>query len=163
MPGPDILYVLTESIHKGKKTGISIAIGLCSGILIHTGLIITGFSVFIRDSKLLLDIIKIIGALYIAFLCYKSLFESDNTQISYNSGGRNRPVVKNIIKGFLMNVLNPKVTFFFIAFFPKVVGVLLQVELAIKFYPKVHWVGFSFQDVSIYTESNLLVCKVIAS
>ncbi|NQX80410.1 MAG: LysE family translocator [Flavobacteriaceae bacterium] len=118
MPGPDIIYVLTESLQKGKKTGLVISTGLCLGLLVHTTIVITGVAVFVRDSEWLFDIIKITGAIYIGYLCYKSFFENNNTSLNTESTTNIRSIKHNIIKGFTMNVLNPKVTIFFMAFFP---------------------------------------------
>lgn len=126
MPGPDNIYVLTESIVKGKKNGISISAGLASGIIIHTLVIATGLALFIQQSPWVFTGIKFLGAIYLfylAFLCYQ---ETDNSKkISIQEEFTPTPSEKNFIalykKGLLMNVLNPKVTLFFIAFLPQFV------------------------------------------
>ena len=58
LPGPDILYVLTESITKGAKTGRSIALGLVSGVSIHTILAATGLSIIIYQSDWIFQVVK---------------------------------------------------------------------------------------------------------
>ena len=115
-PGPDIIYVLVQSMTNGKKAGIITTLGLVSGILIHTSLVAFGVSAIIKESELLFTVIKGFGAFYLFFLAYK-VFKSDG-DISLTS---NAPVKssRNLFgQGFIMNVLNPKVTIFFLAFFP---------------------------------------------
>jgi threonine/homoserine/homoserine lactone efflux protein len=116
-PGPDILYVLTQSISNGKKFGIATAAGLVSGILVHTTLIALGISAIIKQSEIIFTGIKILGACYllwIAFQVYKAPASID----LMTSNKQKKSVLSLFKQGFVMNVLNPKVTLFFLAFFP---------------------------------------------
>lgn len=116
-PGPDNIYVLMQSIAHGKKFGIATALGLVSGIIVHTSLIAFGVSAIIQSSENLFFAIKLIGAIYLLYLAYK-VFKS-SSEIDFSSGGVPKKSVLELIKqGFIMNVLNPKVTIFFLAFFP---------------------------------------------
>lgn len=116
-PGPDILYVLTQSISHGKKYGIATAAGLVAGILVHTTLIALGISALIKQSEVVFTAIKIVGACYllwIAFQVYKA-----PAYITLSEGDEKKRSLLSLFKqGFVMNVLNPKVTLFFLAFFP---------------------------------------------
>lgn len=116
-PGPDIIYVLVRSIAYNAKQGIVTALGLVSGILIHTSLVAFGVSAIIRQSEYIFLIIKIFGAgylLYLAWQVYKS-----NPEIAFSSEGiQNKNLQSLYGQGFIMNVLNPKVGIFFLAFFP---------------------------------------------
>lgn len=117
MPGPDIIYVIMQSITNGKKYGIVTALGLVTGIIVHTTYIAFGLAAVIHKSDTLFTVIKIFGASYLFYLAYKS----------YKSGGdidleekvKNKQDLMELFKqGFVMNVLNPKVALFFLAFFP---------------------------------------------
>ena len=66
-PGPDIVFVLVQGMANGKKYGIITAVGLITGILVHTSLVAFGVSAIIRESETLFLIIKILGALYLFF------------------------------------------------------------------------------------------------
>lgn len=116
-PGPDILYVMTQSISNGKKFGIATAAGLVSGILVHTTLIALGISAILKQSEMVFTSIKILGACYllwIAFQVYKA-----PASITFSKERSPQKSVRALFKqGFIMNVLNPKVTLFFLAFFP---------------------------------------------
>jgi len=116
-PGPDVMYVLSTSIAKGKNYGISAAIGLSSGLLFHTTLLAFGISAIIIKSPMLFKGIKIFGALYLLWLAY-SVFKSEASfQLKSQKITIDKPW-KNIFKGLLMNILNPKVMLFFLALFP---------------------------------------------
>lgn len=119
LPGPDLVFVLTESITKGAKTGRTIALGLVSGVLVHTTLAATGLSIIILNSPTVYSIVKYAGAAYLFYLAYQSLFEeAPALDLSVQANSRFE-FGKLFRKGFLMNVLNPKVSIFFIAFLPK--------------------------------------------
>lgn len=121
MPGPDNIFVLTESLTKGKKTGVSISVGLASGILIHTIAAATGLSIIIQKSALAFSIIKYFGAAYLLYLALKSSKEKQPT-FDFSNTDSEKSFFHLFRKGLLMNVLNPKVALFFIAFFPQFVS-----------------------------------------
>jgi threonine/homoserine/homoserine lactone efflux protein len=75
IPGPDNIFVLTESITKGKKNGIAISLGLAMGVLVHTAAAATGLSIIIQKSAMAFSIIKYIGAAYLFYLAFMSLKE----------------------------------------------------------------------------------------
>ena len=153
-PGPDIIYVLVQSISNGKKAGIVTTLGLVSGILIHTSLVAFGVSAIIKASPILFILIKVFGALYLFYLAYK-VFKSDSS-ISLREVPQKKS--KNLFRqGFIMNVLNPKVTIFFLAFFP---GFLWEPEgnTIFQFY----LLGFLFmmQALLIFGAVALLAGKI---
>ncbi len=116
MPGPDIIYVLVQSMTNGKKYGIITSLGLVSGILIHTSLVAFGVSALIKQSENIYFAIKLFGALYLLYLAYLT-FKSDE-ELVLNEKADRKSLVKLFKQGFIMNVLNPKVSIFFLAFFP---------------------------------------------
>ena len=123
MPGPDNIYVLSESLSRGAKTGIIISIGLVSGVLIHTALAVTGLSLIIYKSEIAFKIVSYLGGAYLLYLAYLASREkplkitSDKEEVSEST-----PALKLFAKGFIMNISNPKVSLFFIAFLPKFVN-----------------------------------------
>jgi threonine/homoserine/homoserine lactone efflux protein len=116
-PGPDNIYVLVQSITNGKSFGLATVCGLITGCIIHTTLLAFGVSIIIRENETLFFIIKLFGAFYLLFLAFK-VFKSDG-QLDLESDVKSKKSLKDLfIQGFFMNVLNPKVTIFFLAFFP---------------------------------------------
>ncbi|WP_209404510.1 LysE family translocator [Pseudozobellia sp. WGM2] len=116
-PGPDNIYVLMQSLVNGKKYGLATMAGLMSGCLVHTTLLAFGVSAIIKQSETLFFGIKLLGAIYLLFLAFQ-VYKSD---ASVALSGENVPKksLRSLFRqGFIMNVLNPKVTIFFLAFFP---------------------------------------------
>ncbi|MDB9723813.1 LysE family translocator [Polaribacter sp.] len=131
-PGPDNIFVLTQSIAFGKKYGMATVFGLISGCLVHTTLLAFGVSAIIKESENVFLGVKFFGALYLVSLAYKR-YSSDAT-IAFSEENVLRKTTRELFKeGFIMNVLNPKVSIFFLAFFP---GFLFttSVSTVIQFY-----------------------------
>ena len=117
-PGPDNIFVLTQSIVNGKKFGLATVFGLMTGCLIHTTLVAFGVSTIIKESQNLFLAIKIFGAGYLVYLAYK-VYKSDS-EITLSIKNVEKKTTLQLFKtGFLMTVLNPNVTIFFLAFFPQ--------------------------------------------
>ncbi|PIB30094.1 lysine transporter LysE [Gaetbulibacter sp. 5U11] len=116
-PGPDNIYVLMQSISNGRKYGIATVCGLISGCLVHTTLVAFGISAIIKESETLFFIIKTLGALYLLYLAYK-VFKSDAAVSLSNNAVPKKSMMQLFKQGVIMNVLNPKVSIFFLAFFP---------------------------------------------
>jgi len=110
MPGPDILFVVNQSL-ANKKSGFMISIGLCTGLVIHTLILVFGLSVIIESNKDLVLYLKYFGALYLFYLAYVELRTKDKLVHKKTNKGL-------FLRGLYMNLINPKVFFFFIAYFP---------------------------------------------
>src|SRR5690606_3342375 len=135
MPGPDIIFVLTESLTKGRKNGILISIGLVSGVFVHTLAAATGLSIIIQQSAMAFTIVKYIGACYLFYLAFAAAKEKRTDLNSINSvaieAGKTNKLIR---KGFLMNVTNPKVALFFIALLPQFIskdGINISIQMMI--------------------------------
>lgn len=120
-PGPDIMYVLSTSITKGRQFGIAAAIGLSSGLLFNTSLLAFGVSALIVASPWLYTAIKVFGTLYllrIIYLLYSSPITPITIEDRNNSSLQHLTVFQQVQQGLIMNVLNPKVMLFFLSLFP---------------------------------------------
>ncbi|KZS38314.1 lysine transporter LysE [Aquimarina aggregata] len=150
-PGPDNIFVLMQSVINGKKYGLATVAGLMSGCLIHTTLVAFGVSILIKQSDTLFFIIKLFGALYLFFLAYK-VFRSDASVNLLETGIPKKTLGQLFRQGFVMNVLNPKVSIFFLAFFP---GFLFSESLSnvLQFYI----LGFLFILVSFLIFGSIAV------
>jgi len=118
MPGPDIIFVVTQSVTQGKKSGIMIALGLCTGLIFHISAAALGLSLLIYNSEIAFTILKYIGAAYLIYLGILALV--DRNKNSFDLDFKDKKEVKKLYsKGILMNILNPKVSLFFLAFMPQ--------------------------------------------
>jgi len=116
-PGPDNIYVLVQSISNGKKYGLATVAGLISGCLVHTTLLSFGVSAILKQNSQLFFSIKLFGALYLMYLAFQVFRSDDDLKISASEVPK-KGLWQLFRQGFIMNVLNPKVTIFFLAFFP---------------------------------------------
>lgn len=131
-PGPDNIFVLMQSVVHGKKYGLATIVGLMTGCIIHTVFLALGVSTIIKNNSFIFFGIKLFGALYLFFLAYKVFKSSSVISISTHEIEKKSPV--QLFKvGFIMNVLNPKVTLFFLALFP---GFLFSdsLSLSVQFF-----------------------------
>lgn len=119
-PGPDNIYVMTQGITKGKKAAIVTTLGLCTGIVIHTTAAAFGISVIFKTSEIAFNIVKFAGAIYLIYLAYMA-FKYRNEPLTLEGRDNEKELKKLYVKGFFMNILNPKVSIFFLAFLPQFV------------------------------------------
>jgi threonine/homoserine/homoserine lactone efflux protein len=150
-PGPDNIFVLTQSIVNGKKFGLATVFGLISGCLVHTTLLAFGVSAIIKESENLFFAIKLFGAVYLLYLAYK-VYKSDATIILSKEHIVKKTTTQLFKQGFIMNVLNPKVSIFFLALFP---GFLFSdsISTILQFYV----LGLLFMAVSLIIFSTIAI------
>jgi len=123
-PGPDNLFVLAQSATYGARLGFCIILGLCTGIAIHTCLLVAGVSALIAASPTAFFVIQCLGAAYLLYLAYKSFgvkvgtvkVESDATESNALPSPR-----KLYFRGVIMNLTNPKVILFILSLIPPAV------------------------------------------
>jgi threonine/homoserine/homoserine lactone efflux protein len=118
-PGPDNIFVITQGIARGRKPAIVTALGMCSGISVHTTAAAFGLSAVFYSSALAFNVVKYAGAAYLLYLAWKTLGERSAIKLSVAD---ERPATELFKRGFIMNVLNPKVAMFFLAFLPQFVA-----------------------------------------
>lgn len=120
-PGADTIYILSKAAVGGRKKGIASALGISSGVLIHTLLASLGLSVILAKSALAFNMMKLLGAGYLivmgaqTILSKESLFQMKTGEKSEES------MLKVYRQGVLTNALNPKVALFFLALLPQFV------------------------------------------
>ena len=119
-PGPDVMYLLAKSLSDGAKSGIALAGGLSSGVVFHTGLVIFGVAALIQSSPAALSALKYGGAAYLLYLAWGAFRDKSELRIGSTDAAKN--LLSLYRRGVLMNVLNPKVLLFFLAFLPQFVS-----------------------------------------
>ena len=117
MPGPDILFVMAQSVTQGRRAGVLVALGLCSGLFVHTAAAALGVSLVIASSPLLFGIVRYAGIAYLVYMGIMSLRERGGTETE--CAAEPAPPGRLYRTGVAMNLLNPKVILFFLAFFPQ--------------------------------------------
>jgi threonine/homoserine/homoserine lactone efflux protein len=116
-PGPDNIFVLTQSALHGKFAGLLVTLGLCTGLIVHTTAVAFGVAVIFQAFALAFTALKLCGAGYLLYLAWGA-WRATATEINASSDvGLSRG--KLYRRGIIMNVTNPKVSIFFLAFLPQ--------------------------------------------
>ena len=116
-PGPDNLFVLTQSALKGRLVGIVVTLGLCTGLIVHTSAVALGVAAVFQASALAFNLLKFAGAAYLLYLAWGA-FRAGTSELSAATS-RETSLWRYYLRGILMNVTNPKVSIFFLAFLPQ--------------------------------------------
>jgi threonine/homoserine/homoserine lactone efflux protein len=119
IPGPNVIYIATRSLGQGRRVGVASALGVETGALVHIAAATAGLSALIRSSPLAFDVVKYMGAAYLIGLGIRSLVRGKALDLSGETTPG--PLHRAYAEGILVNVLNPKVALFFVAFLPQFV------------------------------------------
>ena len=116
-PGPDNIFVLTQSMLSGKFAGLWVTFGLCTGLMVHTTAVALGVAAIFQSSPLAFNILKLLGAAYLIYLAWQA-FTANATELSQGEKSSLNGL-RLYLRGIVMNITNPKVAIFFLAFLPQ--------------------------------------------
>jgi len=117
VPGPDNVFVLTQSALHGKLSGLIVMLGLCTGLLVHTGAVAFGVAVIFQASAFAFTLLKVVGAGYLLYMAWQ-ICRATPEQVRMQ-GNQQKSLGALYRRGIIMNVTNPKVSIFFLAFLPQ--------------------------------------------
>lgn len=131
-PGPDIIFVLTQSALYGTRAGIATTFGLATGLCFQTLAVALGIAALVRASPLLFNILRFCGAGYLCWLAWQA-FRAGAGEAELQNGAKPGGYWLCYRRGVIMNISNPKVAIFFLAFLPQFCdpargGILLQIS-----------------------------------
>jgi threonine/homoserine/homoserine lactone efflux protein len=116
-PGPDNIFVLTQSALRGRLAGILVTLGLCTGLIVHTLAVSLGVAAIFQASALAFNMLKFIGAAYLLYLAWQAFRASaGGIRMGQRSSLSGWQLYR---RGIIMNITNPKVSIFFLAFLPQ--------------------------------------------
>lgn len=119
-PGPDIAFILGQTLRSGRRHGFAAMLGVWSGAALHVVMAAAGLSAILATSAVAFSVVKWVGAAYLIWLGVKMLLSKGDAFIS-SDGGRDAKVTSVYWQGVLVSALNPKVAIFFLAFLPQFV------------------------------------------
>jgi threonine/homoserine/homoserine lactone efflux protein len=119
MPGTGVIYTISTGLTKGARASIFAAIGCTGGIIPHMLASVFGLAAILHTSALAFQLFKILGALYLAYLAWSMWKESGSIRLKNESAEKNYRAIT--VRAFLINILNPKLSIFFLAFLPQFV------------------------------------------
>lgn len=118
VPGPNVIYIITRGIDQGRRAAIASAAGVEAGMLFHIGAAVLGLSALVASSELVFNIVKYAGAAYLIWMGIASL-RAGPAHLEAPDFSRRARYSKLFAQGLIVNVLNPKVGLFFVAFLPQ--------------------------------------------
>jgi threonine/homoserine/homoserine lactone efflux protein len=116
IPGPNHIYIAARSVSQGRSAGIASALGVETGTLVHIAAAAFGLSALIASSAAAFDVVRYAGAAYLIFLGVRALLRDGGHET-----GTEQPATRSraFAEGIVVNLLNPKVALFFLAFLPQ--------------------------------------------
>jgi threonine/homoserine/homoserine lactone efflux protein len=121
IPGPAVLYIVAQSVSRGRMAGLVSMLGIQVGGLVHVAAAAVGLSALVVQSALAFSIVKYAGAAYLVFLGVRRLLGRDRN--GADGIPRERRLRALFANGIIVNVFNPKTALFFFAFLPQFVDV----------------------------------------
>ncbi|MDA8871995.1 LysE family translocator [Candidatus Thioglobus sp.] len=163
VPGPDNLFVMSNSALRGWKIGLYTTLGLCTGLIGHTILVAIGVSVIFQTSVIAFNGLKIVGAFYLVYLAWLSI---QNKELNLGKGSQDSSNKSYYLTGVVMNLTNPKVAIFFLVFLPQFVNSNNNVSsqiflLGLLFIFSAFFVFTSIAYLSSFLEGTLKKSKTI--
>lgn len=147
-PGPDFAIVVRNSLAYSRKTGLFTAFGVSFGALFHITYVLFGLGIIIAESKVLLNIVKYIGALYLFYLGIKGIMAKKHISgIGTVLQKTEIPPHKAFLTGFMTNVLNPKSILFYISIFSSLIPssaprYIIAINILLILSIKIIWFSF---------------------
>ena len=124
-PGPDVLYIASQSLRGGARAGIVAGLGITAGCFVHVGAAALGLGALLAASAIAFTVLKWLGAAYLLWIGLRLLLARTPQAADLNALARQQPAVglrAVFLGGFWTNVLNPKVAIFFLAFVPQFIA-----------------------------------------
>jgi len=122
IPGPAVLYIVSQSISRGRLAGIVSMLGIQVGGLVHVAAAAAGLSALLVRSAVAFNVVKYAGAAYLVFLGLRRILGKDEAEDV--PGARSEKSLRRLFaQGVVVNVLNPKTALFFFSFLPQFVDV----------------------------------------
>ena len=133
-PGPDVMFIVANAVRAGARAGVAAALGISAGCLVHVAAAALGVSALLAASRAAFGVLKWVGAIYLVWVGVQMLRSSLHPSASIRIAARadqssaggpfhaQTPLATVFRRGFLTNVLNPKVALFFLAFVPQFIA-----------------------------------------
>lgn len=120
IPGPDLIFTVTQGMANGKRAAIITAMGLSLGNIVHTLAAALGLSLIIKTSPIVFIVFKTLGTIYLFYLAFQAIKHRKETlDLNVQNSNNTRGL---FFRGLLMNILNPKVAIFFLTFLPQFIN-----------------------------------------
>ncbi len=148
MPGTGVIYTISTGLFIGKKESVFAALGCTSGIIPHLLATVLGLSALLHTSAVAFSIVKYIGVAYLLYLAWSMWQDNGTLQVDNNT--EKSSLIKIATRGFLINILNPKLSIFFLAFLPQFVSTNAFSPMTEMFFLSLSFMLMTFVVFVIY-------------
>ncbi|MFF8933773.1 LysE family translocator [Streptomyces paradoxus] len=121
-PGTGVVYTLAAALSRGRRASVVAAVGCTLGIVPHLLATVTGVAALLHTSATAFQVLKYAGVAYLLYMAWATVRDKEALVVEEGEAGRQVPARRVIVRGVLINILNPKLTVFFFAFLPQFVG-----------------------------------------
>ncbi len=122
-PGTGVLYTLAIGLAKGARASVAAAFGCTLGIVPHMAAAILGLAAVLHASATAFQLLKFAGVAYLLYMAWTMLKQHGALSVEPDAAAVKTPLGGIAVKGILINILNPKLSIFFLAFLPQFVSV----------------------------------------
>jgi threonine/homoserine/homoserine lactone efflux protein len=119
IPGTGVLYTVSTGLSQGRRASVFAALGCTAGIVPHLLATVLGLAAVMHASALAFQLLRLAGVAYLFYLALATW--RDRSAFALDRGAARASAAQLVVKGFLINILNPKLTIFFLAFLPQFV------------------------------------------
>jgi threonine/homoserine/homoserine lactone efflux protein len=119
VPGQDMMFIVANGIARGRAAGVVAAIGMSTGIAVHTVLAALGLGALLAAAPVALDTIRVVGAVFLVYLAISALRSAREGALTAPEHSGPRSLRRTYVMAVLTNLANPKVILFYLAFFPQ--------------------------------------------
>jgi threonine/homoserine/homoserine lactone efflux protein len=156
IPGPAVLYIVSQSVEHGRRAGLTATLGVHTGTMVHLTAAALGLSAILVSSSLAFTTVKLLGAAYLIYLGLRALLGADDPETA--PAAREVRLGRIFRQGVLVNVTNPKTALFFFAFLPQFLdrgAGRLPLQIAV--------LGLVFTCIGLVTDSSWALASGLAA
>lgn len=119
VPGPDMMFIIANGVARGRAAGVVAAVGMSTGMAVHTVAAALGLGALLQAAPVVLDAVRIVGAVFLCYLAISTLRSAREITETAPARFGGHSLRRTYAMATLTNLANPKVIFFYIAFFPQ--------------------------------------------
>jgi threonine/homoserine/homoserine lactone efflux protein len=119
VPGPDMMFIIANGIARGRVAGVVAAVGMSTGIAVHTILAALGLGALVAAAPVALEVIRVVGAVFLVYLAVTTLRAAKDVATTAPARFGHRSLRRTYALAVLTNLANPKVILFYVAFLPQ--------------------------------------------
>jgi threonine/homoserine/homoserine lactone efflux protein len=121
VPGPDMMFIVANGVARGRAAGVVAAVGMSTGMAVHTVAAALGLGALIQAAPVVLEAVRLVGAVFLCYLAFSALRDARHVTETAPATFGGHSLRRTYAMATLTNLANPKVIFFYIAFFPQFV------------------------------------------